>query len=94
MSRKLSKEEYTLIRRNILKKLYAHGAFRAGHLLFERLQSSIPRHLAGFVGGVLGDLVKEGLVCYYGRTKHGDAYQLNMHRLREIEQLIFISDKI
>ncbi len=77
------------IKRNILKKLYSNQAFCKGHLLYERLKSGIPPHLEGFVRDVLGDLIKEELVLFYGKTKHGDAYQLNIKRLKEIEDLIF-----
>jgi hypothetical protein len=37
----------------------------------------------------LGDLIKEGFVVHYGKTKHGLAYQLNIKKLKEIEGLIF-----
>ena len=56
--------------------------------MVERLQSGIPSHLQGFVKDVLDDLVKEELVVLYGKTKFGDAYQLNIVKLREIEELI------
>ncbi|MBI4448742.1 hypothetical protein HY641_01810 [Candidatus Woesearchaeota archaeon] len=85
---KRSIEEYTLVRKNILKKLYAHNAFSKGHLLEERLHSGIPKHLAGLIAEVLSDLVQEGLVIHYGKTKHGDAYQLNVRKLREIESIV------
>ena len=85
---RLSHADYLRIRRSIVKKLYAHGAFVNGHLLFERLQSGIPSHLAGFVKDVLKDLATEGIVMFYGKTKHGDAYQLNIKRIKEIEELI------
>ena len=91
MVRKPSAEEYEKIKRNILKKLYAHKAFRKGHLLFERLQHGIPPHLAGFVEEVLEDLIQERLVMLYGKTKHGDAYKLNIEKLGEIEESIFAS---
>jgi len=84
----LNKVEYLKIKKNILKKLYSNQAFSKGHLLFERLQSGIPSHLQGFVKDVLDDLVKEELVVLYGKTKFGDAYQLNIVKLREIEELI------
>ena len=58
-----------------MKKLYAYGAFVHGHLLFERLQQGIPSHLAGFVKQVLDDLLKEEIVLFYGRTKHGASRQ-------------------
>ena len=85
---KLARSDYIRIRNNILKKLYSHGAFNKGHLLFERLQHGIPSHLSGFVKDVLKDLVKEELVLFYGKTKHGEAYQLNIKKLKEIEELI------
>ena len=86
---KLSPEEKEKLRSNIVKKLYAHKAFAKGHLLFERLQHGVPKHLAGFVRDVLDELVKQGIVLHYGKTKHGHAYQLNIERLQEIEQIIF-----
>lgn len=89
MGKKLNKTEYMKIKKNILKKLYSNQAFCKGHLLYERLKSGIPPHLEGFVSDVLGDLMKEGLVLFYGKTKHGDAYQLNIRKLKEIEELIF-----
>ncbi|MFH1916761.1 MAG: hypothetical protein ABIJ21_05835 [Nanoarchaeota archaeon] len=88
MSGKISKADYFRIKKNILKKLYAKQAFSKGHLLFERLHSSIPGHLQGYVKEVLEDLIKEELVLFYGKTKHGDAYQLNIKKLKEIEEYI------
>lgn len=43
----------------------------------------------GFVPDILNDLIKDELVLYYGRTKHGDAFQLNVKKLKEIEEIIF-----
>ena len=83
-----SNKDYAAIKRNIVKKLYAYGAFTHGHLLFERLKQGIPSHLAGSVKEVLKDLMKDGIVVFYGRTKHGDAYQLNIKKLKEIEEII------
>ena len=85
----MSKSNYVKIKKNILKKLYSNKAFSKGHLLYERLTSGIPPHLAGFVDDVLNDLIKESLVIYYGKTKHGRAYQLNIRKLKEIEEIIF-----
>jgi hypothetical protein len=89
MGKKLNKIEYLKIKKNILKKLYANQAFSKGHLLYERLKSGIPSHLQGFVKDILEDLIKEELVLFYGKTKYGDAYQLNIKKLKEIEDLIF-----
>ena len=85
---KLSAINYGCIRKNILKKLYAKQAFSKGHLLLERLQGSIPSHLRGFVQDAIHDLTREGLVLFYGKTKHGTAYQLNIKRLNQIEEII------
>ncbi len=89
MGKKLNKVAYLKINKNIIKRLYSNQAFSKGHLLFERLQSGIPPHLIGFVKDVLGDLMKEGLVIHYGKTKYGGAYQLNIKKLKDIEELIF-----
>lgn len=88
MPKKISEQDYQRIKKNIVKKLYAHGAFSKGHLLYERLQSSIPPHLIGNVKEVLKDLIKEEAVIFYGKTKHGDVYQLNMKKLKEIEEIL------
>ena len=90
MGRKLTAEDYARIKRNILRKLYAHHAFAKGHLLYERLASSIPAHLKGFVKDVLEDLVREELVVFYGKTNYGGAYQLNIERLKDIEECLGI----
>lgn len=89
MGKKLNKIDYIKIKKNILKKLYSKQAFSKGHLLYERLATSIPSHLEGFVKDVLKELIKEKLVLFYGKTKHGDAYQLNIKKLKEIEEVIF-----
>lgn len=88
MAKKLSPKDYQKIKKNIIKKLYSGQAFSKGHLLYERLTAGIPSHLTGFVKDVLEDLIKEGLVLFYGRTKYGDAYQLNIKKIKEIEEII------
>lgn len=88
MSKKLSKQDYLKIKKNILKRLYSNQAFSKGHLLYERLTSGIPSHLRGEVKEVLDELIKEEMVIVYGKTKYGDAYQLNIKKLKEIEDLI------
>lgn len=88
MGKKLNNLDYLKIKKNIIKKLYANQAFVHGHLLFERLMSGIPPHLKGFVKDVLDELIKEEIVILYGKTKYGDAYQLNIKKLKEIEDFI------
>ncbi len=89
MVKKLSPRDYQKIKKNIIKRLYSSQAFSKGHLLYERLTSGIPSHLTGFVKDILEDLIREGLVLHYGRTKYGDSYQLNIKKLKEIEEIIF-----
>ena len=89
MGKKLSKSDYIKIKKNIIKKLYSNQAFSKGHLLYERLKSGIPSHLEGFVKEVLDDLMKKGIILLYGKTKYGNAYQLNIKKLKEIEEIIF-----
>ncbi|MDD5133629.1 MAG: hypothetical protein PHD81_00280 [Candidatus Nanoarchaeia archaeon] len=88
MGKKLSRQDYLKIKKNIIKKLYSNQAFSKGHLLYERLASGIPPDLKGFIEEVLKDLVKEELVILYGKTKYGNAYQLNIKKLKEIEDYI------
>ena len=85
---RINDADYNRIRNNILKKLYAYAAFSKGHLLFERLLHGIPPHLSGFVKDVLKNLMKDELVLFYGKTKHGNAYQLNIKKLEEIENIV------
>ena len=55
MGKKLSNADYFRIKKNIIKQLYSNKAFSKGHLLYERLTSGIPPHLAGFVNQVVDD---------------------------------------
>ncbi len=87
---KLAKQDYEKIKKNIIKKLYTNNCFCKGHMLFERFKTSIPHHLSGFVKEVLKDLIKENIVLPYGKTKHGVAFQLNIKKITEIEELIKI----
>ncbi len=86
--KKISKDDFNRISRNIIKKLYSHCAFEKGHMLYERLSSGIPSHLSGYTSFVLKYLIKQEYVKIYGNTKHGTAYQLNIKRLKDIEKII------
>ncbi|HLD04365.1 MAG TPA: hypothetical protein VJG90_01475 [Candidatus Nanoarchaeia archaeon] len=84
---KYEEDEYQSVKEHIIKTLYGKKAFRKGHLLFERLQGGIAKHLRVLVPYVLANLIREGIVIHYGRTKHGYAYQLNIEKLREIKEI-------
>tara|TARA_Y100000310_G_C20499750_1_gene723373 strand:- start:31 stop:294 length:264 start_codon:yes stop_codon:yes gene_type:complete len=85
----MERDGYERARKNIVKKLYANKSFHKGHLLLDTLKKGVPVHLQGHVKKALKDLLREGLVVKYGMTKHGEAYQLNIRRLGEIERLVF-----
>ncbi len=53
-------EEYDRAKFNIIRKLYAKKKFNKGHLLYERLERTLPSHLRGLAKAVLKDLIKEG----------------------------------
>ena len=89
---RLSNVDYVKIKKNIIKKLYSCQCFNQGHMLYERLTSGIPSHLRGFVKTILADLLKEELVLLYGKTKYGLAYQLNIKKLKEVEEILFSSN--
>ncbi|MEK6963858.1 MAG: hypothetical protein AABX70_05495 [Nanoarchaeota archaeon] len=91
---KNSIEEYNQAKFNIIRKLYTKKKFSKGHLLYERLEKTLPSHLRGLAKKVLKDLVKEGLVVWYGRTEHGDAFQLNKGRLRDVEEILAAREKV
>lgn len=88
MPKRLSLENYLRIRKNILKNLYSNHTFSKGHLLFERLQNTVPTHLQGFTKYVLKGLLKEEIILFYGKTRYGNAYQLNIKKLKEIEEIV------
>jgi hypothetical protein len=90
MGKKVGEKEYNKIKITIIRKLYSKQAFKKGHLLFEGLQSGIEPHLKGFVKDVLINLIKQDLIIHYGKTEYGDAYQLNINKLKEIEEIIGI----
>ena len=85
---KISEQEYLNIKAIIVRKLYAKRAFSKGHILLERLQHGIPPHYRGFVKEIIGVLIKEKIIVYYGRTKYGDAYQLNIEKLKDIKEIL------
>ena len=72
----------------ILYKLLNNKCFSKGHMLEERITSSVPTHERGRAKDILRDAVKKGLVLIYGKTGHGTAYQLNIERLDEITDFI------
>ncbi len=85
---RISDEKLIRVKKHIIRKLYMKQAFSKGHLLYERLMHGIEKNLAGAVLPALEQLLREEIVVYYGRTKHDDAYQLNIQKLREIREML------
>jgi len=86
----LREAQYHKMRITILRKIYSKGAWGKGHMLLDNLRSGIPSHLRGNVADVVKDLVKAGLVKFYGPTARGPAYHLNIGRKKEIETELMI----
>jgi len=80
--------ESELVKKAVIKKLYAAGCWGKGHMLIDRFKSGLPAHLRGEATNAVKDLVREGLVCVYGKTKYGLAVHLNIIRKKEIEEII------
>ena len=72
----------------ILYKLLNNKCFSRGHMLLERIISSVPKHERGRAKDILKQAVKRGLILVYGDTGHGIAYQLNIEKLDEISDFI------
>lgn len=72
----------------ILYKLLNNKCFSKGHMLIERIVSSVPKHERGRAKDILRRAVKQGLILIYGSTNQGLAYQLNIQRLAEITEFI------
>ncbi len=81
-------ESINLIKKSIIRKLYSAGCWGKGHMLFNRLKSGLPAHLRGDVSSAVKNLVKDGLVIVYGRTKYGLAVYLSIGKKKEIEDII------
>lgn len=72
----------------ILYKLLNNKCFSKGHMLEERIISSVPKHERGRAKDILKNAVRKGLVLIYGKTSYGLAYQLNIEKLDEITEFI------
>ncbi len=72
----------------LLYKLWRNKCFRKGHMLEEHLISAVPKSERGAARDVLKEAIKLELIVTYGPTNQGAAYQLNMEKLEEIENII------
>jgi len=79
------------VKKTIIRKLYSAGCWGKGHMLMERFKSGLPAHYQGYVTDALDELIKERIICAYGRTKYGPAFYLNISKKKEIEEMIFES---
>lgn len=84
---KAGEEEYNLIAKAIVRKLYSADCWGKGHMLVDRFKHGLPGHFRGDVDSVVDDLVRKDVILVYGRTKHGLAVYLNIKKKAEINQL-------
>lgn len=84
----IAMQDILLVKKAIIKKLYSTGCWGKGHMLVDRFKSGLPGHFRGLVSKAVKELVKEELVCVYGRTKHGLAVYLNITKKELIDALI------
>ena len=84
----------TYAKSRIVQRLYTKGAFEKGHMLEQNILKGTPRVYWGVGREALRELLKEGIVKRYGKTRHGIAYQLNNDHLAEIEDYLKKFDKI
>jgi len=80
--RKKVMQEIELVKKAVIRKLYSAGCWGKGYMLVDRCKSGLPPHLRGIVSKAVKELVKQEIVCVYGRTKHGLAVYLNVTKKR------------
>lgn len=84
---KIDENEYAIITKAIIRKLYSANCWGKGHMLVDRFKSGLPGHFKGDVNLVVEELVRKEIIIVYGRTKHGLAVYLNIQKKKEIEML-------
>ena len=84
---KINEEEYSVIAKAIMRKLYSANCLGKGHMLVDRFKSGLPGHFKGDVNAVVEDLVKKEIIFVYSRTKHGLTVYLNIKKKDEIDTL-------
>ncbi len=84
---KIDEDEYYIIAKAIIRKLYSANCWGKGHMLVDRFKSGLPGHFKGDVNSVVEELVRKEIILVYGRTKHGLAVHLNIQKKKEIEAL-------
>jgi len=72
----------------ILYKLLNNRCFHKGHMLKERVVSSMPKNERGRAKSILKSAVRKGWILIYGKTVYGTAYQLNIELLNDIVEFI------
>jgi len=78
---------YKIIAKSIINKLYSCKAWGTGHLLVDRFKSGLPGHFKGNVNDVINDLIQQEIIKVYGKTKYGTAIYLNIKKKREIDEM-------
>lgn len=84
---RIDEQEYSIIVKAIIRKLYSANCWGKGHMLIDRFKSGLPGHFKGDVNTVVEDLLKKEIIVVYGRTKHRLAVHLNIQKKKEIDEL-------
>jgi len=86
---KITRSDYILISKAILRKLYSCGCWGKGSLYEDNLKNGFPPEEKGKVLIVADALVKQGIICKK-RKLYGFKYYLNTKRLDKIRQILGI----
>ncbi|MBI2079537.1 hypothetical protein HYT84_02135 [Candidatus Micrarchaeota archaeon] len=84
---KLNEDNFNLIRKVLLKKLYNLGCWGKGHVSESNLPKGFPPHLRGFVVDVAMELRKQEFLVMRP-SGHDRQWYLNFAKRQEIEALI------
>lgn len=87
---KITRSDYILISKAILRKLYSCGCWGKGSLYEEHLKDGFPQEEKGKILAIADSLVRQGILCKK-RKKYGFKYYLNTARREKIKKILSIS---
>jgi len=86
---KITRSDYIVISKAILRKLYSCGCWGTGSLYEDNLKKGFPSEEKGKVLAVVDALVKQGIICKK-RKLYGFKYYLNTAKRDKIRQILSI----
>lgn len=87
---KITRSDYIIISKAILRKLYITGCWGKGSLYEEHLKDGFPQNEKGKVLIVADALVRQGLICKK-RKIYGFKFFLNPEKRDKIREILKIS---